>query len=229
MLESTPELREQMRLLQRKADPLAKGLHMFDHAFTSDSLIPSEYHAAYIDAFIEEAYEHEFEEKQHSKDRILVGISQPDANGSRTPDEADWWAQWVMNELVAYCGRNKSLTDACTSLNVTKDYVADRIRAMNLVKPSMGPGTYYGNFMEGYSYSEQQLAAGIGKSANFITEDAFKKSLAEGQARVVREKVVQLEGEVADPFKQIADRERARFARIEALYGIDLGGYATTK
>lgn len=231
MLESTPELREQIKMVIANEDPMAKGLYAFEPGYGKAQVnkIPDDYLAAYLDAFIEEAFEHEKRERAHDENAAVMGISQPGANGGIGGDEADYWSQFVMNELVVYCGKNENVLRACTKTNANKSYVASRLRAMGLCKPSFNGGEVNGDFMEGYQFSEEQTAAGIGKSLSadrgaFPSSEEMYKSLdrtlsvaAEGP------EMVKLEDDHVNPVEMLANVHHARFSLMQDVYGIDLG------
>jgi len=232
MMESTPHLRAQVKMVIEQMDPLAKGIYAFEGGMNQAPKIPDEYLLAYLDAFIEEAFEHERREKGHDENAVVVGISQPEvgsANGGIGGDSADYWAQWVLNELITYCGKNANLMRAVEKAHANKDFVASRLRAMGLVKPSMNGGEVNGDFMEGYQYSEQQTAAGIGKSVGydrgaFSTSDELHKALERTQSiRAEEEATVKLEDDGINPIEMLANVHRARFNLMEDVFGIDLG------
>lgn len=232
MLESTPELREQIKMLIAQEDPMAKGLYAFEPGYGKQGVnkIPDDYLAAYLDAFIEEAFEHEKRERCHDENAAIMGISQPNgANGGIGGDEADWWAQWVMNELVIYCGKNENLMRACSKTNCTKTFVASRLRAMGLCKPAFNGGEINGDFMEGYQFSEQQTAAGIGKSLTvdqgaFPSEEEMRKSIERTLSiQAEGEPMVKLEDDRINPVEMLGNMHRARFTLMEDVYGLDLG------
>lgn len=229
MMESTPELREQIKMVIAQEDLMAKGLYAFEPGYKGMSKIPDDYLAAYLDAFIEEAYEHEKRERCHDENAAIMGISQPDgANGGIGGDEADWWAQWVMNELVIYCGKNENILRACVKLNATKDFVASRLRAMGLVKPAFNGSEVNGDFLEGYMFSEQQTAAGIGKSLSadsgaFPSEEEMRKSVERTMSVLAGSENVKLEDDGVNPVQMLANVHHARFALMQDVYGLDLG------
>jgi hypothetical protein len=239
MLESTPHLRAQIKMVMAQEDPIAKGLYAFEPGYGKQGVnkIPEDYLAAYLDAFVEEAFESEKQQRVHDTNGVLAGISQPfvggGANGGVGGDEADWWAQWVFNELVIYCGKNENLMRACNKLNATKDFVAGRLRAMGLVKPAFNGSEVNGDFMEGYQYSEEQTAAGIGKSLAhpdaLVSEEAMAKSLDRTlSVRAPIEENVKLEDDGINPVEMLANQHRARFALMQDVFGLDLG-IPTTK
>lgn len=230
-LENTPALRAQIKMVIAQEQPLAKGLYAFEPPYNSKgNKIPDEYLAAYLDAFIEEAFENERREKEHDTNGVLAGISQNfaggEANGGAGSDEADWWAQWVMHELVIYCGKNQNLLRACEKHSATKDYVAGRLRSMGLIKPTMNGSEINGDFMEGYQYSEEQTKAGIGKSLTYprVSEDAMVKALDRTLSIAAPEdRMVKLEDDGLNPVEMLANHHNARFRLMEEVYDIDLG------
>lgn len=234
MLESTPHLRAQIKMVIAQEDPIAKGLYAFEPGYGKQGVnkIPDDYLAAYFDAFVEEAYEHEKQQRVHDTNGVLAGISQPlpggGANGGIGGDEADWWAQWVFNECVIYCGKNENLMRACNKLNATKDFVASRLRAMGLVKPAFNGSEVNGDFMEGYMHSEEQTAAGIGKSlahpSTVVSEEAMAKSLDRSLSVAAPEEGnVKLEDDGVNPVEMLANVHRARFSLMQDFYGYDMG------
>jgi hypothetical protein len=116
-----PNLRKQFR--QNGTDALSKGLYKFaPYGGAKMAKLDAEYLPAYLDAFIEEAYEHEACEKAHGENTM----------GSMG-DQADYWSQFVYSELVAYLPTNPNLAAACKLLSVDKQYVAQRIRDLALL------------------------------------------------------------------------------------------------
>lgn len=232
MLESTPHLRAQIKMVIAQEDPMAKGLYAFEPSYGKAQVnkIPDDYLLPYLDAFIEEAFEHEKRERSHDENGAIMGISQPTANGGGIGgDEADYWSQFVMNELVVYCGKNENLMRACTKANANKSYVAGRLRAMGLVKPAFNGGDINGDFMEGYMHSEEQTAAGIGKSLTadtgaFPSSDEMRKALDRTLSIPAEApENVKLEDDGVNPVEMLANVHRARFGLMQDVYGIDLG------
>ena len=187
---STPEMRAAFRGLDGPK-PLAKGLYKFESygyagpgGARKDEALPDEYLSVYLDAFIEEAFEHEKCEKMHTTDNAIVGPG-PASMGSTQGDEADFWAPFIMNELVTYIVKNKNLMRACEKHNCNAQYIADRLRSMNLVKPMASHATMHGDFMEAYMDSEKRTMDSVGKSlaraGTMVSEEEMFKAVAHGQ------------------------------------------------
>lgn len=215
MIESTPSIRKSFRGLDG-AQPLAKGLYKFGDYSQNAKMqaIPDEYLLAYLDAFIEEATEHEMREKAHALDAMTMG---PTPGG---PEHS--LAQWVMNELVSYMTCNANLMRAVKMCNCTKDYIADRISAMGLLKPLASHRTDHGDYLQGFMYSEEQEAGYVGKSYGpntVLDESAMLKAVAHTRAaaRAVDGSPVQFAAD--DPMQALGDFHRAQRARVQAYYG----------
>jgi len=215
MIESTPSIRKSFRGLDG-AQPLAKGLYKFGDYSQNAKMqaIPDEYLLAYLDAFIEEATEHEMREKAHALDAMTMG---PTPGG---PEHS--LAQWVMNELVQYMACNANLMRAVKMCNCTKDYIADRISAMGLLKPLASHRTDHGDYLQGFMYSEEQEAGYVGKSYGpntVLDESAMLKAVAHTRAaaRAVDGSPVQFAAD--DPMQALGDFHRAQRARVQAYYG----------
>lgn len=215
MIESTPSIRKSFRGLDG-ANPLAKGLYKFGDYSQNAKMqaIPDEYLLAYLDAFIEEATEHEMREKAHALDAMTMG---PTPGG---PEHS--LAQWVMNELVSYMTCNANLMRAVKMCNCTKDYIADRISEMGLLKPLASHRTDHGDYLQGFMYSEEQEAGYVGKSYGpntVLDESAMLKAVAHTRAaaRAVDGAPVQFAAD--DPMQALGDFHRAQRARVQAYYG----------
>lgn len=231
IMESTPELREQIKMLLNQEDPLAKGIYQFEPSYGQKSVrkLPDEYLAAYLDAFIEAAFENEKREKAHDIDQALVGIHQPmvsGPNGGDGFDEADFYAQFVMNCLVTYIVKNENLERACSKTNCNKAYIADRLREMGLCKPRLDGGVNRGNFMQGYMYSEEQQTAANDSfksmaAATFPTEEELTKSYERNQQILAeRHETIRLSDE-AGPLEQLSGAWKNQHARIRNFFGFD--------
>jgi len=212
-IESTPSLRKAFRGLDGP-NPLAKGLYKFGNLGGKSVTLPDEYLVAYLDAFIEEAVEHEMCEKQHSMDAMTMGP----APGS----PADVLAQFVFNELVAYMAGNENLMRACKLVSVSRDYIADRINGMNLLKPLASHRTDHGDYLQGYMYSEEQEQGYVGKSygpGTVLDESAMIKAVADARrvSNALDGPQVALGND--DPLSLLGDFHRAQRARVSAMYG----------
>lgn len=113
-------------MMDAKEDPLKKGLYQFS-AYANDKtvILPDEYLGGYLDAFIEEAYEHESRECSHRGLRLHDG-----------EEPSDYMARMVFNELLIYCTKNANLLRATKKMKATVAFVKARLAAMNLPSPN---------------------------------------------------------------------------------------------
>ena len=100
---------------------LRKGLYEFAQ---DGSTVKADWLADYVDAFISEAYEHERQESAHRDPTLLVASEQ-------SPESQI--AQAVYGEFMAYTAKNKNLARAKTSLPITVEYIASRLRELGHV------------------------------------------------------------------------------------------------
>lgn len=207
-----PMLRKHFR--QEGTDELSKGLYKFGGYGAKDAnLLPPEYLAAYLDAFIEEAYEHESRETEHTEGQTVVGM------GTTLPM---YFANLVFNELVSYMTGNKNLLAAAKKFKVDVQYVCDRITDMGLIQPQAEAAKDRGSFDSGYSDSDPIMGSPFAKSTSSL-DAAFAayESEQKGVSLFKSEQVfVSLdEGEtLSDVF---AKSQRARDSRIRSMYGSD--------
>lgn len=100
---------------------MSKGLMSFQPPYEGKlAKVPDEWLPDYVDAFLEEAYEHERTETAHRDPNLIDPGTDP----------ADALVTAVYNEFVAYGAQNANLGRAKTSIPVTKEYVASRLREM---------------------------------------------------------------------------------------------------
>lgn len=119
-------LAEKSEDAMREINPaaLSKGLYDFyDSEHSPVKKIKDAYLADYVDAFVEEAYEHERRERLHSDPNLLPA----------TGDPAGHIARAVYNELCAFTAKNSNLARAQERLKITPEYVQGRMRALNLL------------------------------------------------------------------------------------------------
>ena len=102
-------------LAERTPDILSKGMGAFYKEPTQT--IPTSYLADYLDAFLEEAFEHEMMERTHS-------------SSLRTKPAEARLAQCVYYEALAAAGCNKNLAAALKKFSVSTDYVETRLKDM---------------------------------------------------------------------------------------------------
>lgn len=207
-----PMLRKHFR--QEGTDELSKGLYKFGGYGAKDANpLPPEYLAAYLDAFIEEAYEHESRETEHTEGQTVVGM------GTTLPM---YFANLVFNELVSYMTGNKNLLAAAKKFKVDVQYVCDRITDMGLIQPQAEAAKDRGSFDSGYSDSDPIMGSPFAKSTSSL-DAAFAayESEQKGVSLLKSEQVfVSLdEGEtLSDVF---AKSQHARDSRIRSMYGSD--------
>ena len=104
-------------------DHLSKGMHSFYDHDGKMQKIKDAYLSDYVDAFLEEAFEHERSERIHTDSNLLPAQANP----------AGYMAQCVYNELCAMCAHNKNLARAKEVLNITPVYVEGRLREAGLI------------------------------------------------------------------------------------------------
>lgn len=211
MIKSTPSLRRGIRGLDGP-EPMAKGLYKFSVSMNATKL-PDEYLMAYLDAFIEEATEHEMQEKAHSLDALTMGPAPGDV--------ADAVARWVFNELVAHMPNNANLLNAAQKCSCSLAYIAARIRDMGIIKPLASTRQDNGDFMQGYMYSEAQEANYVGKSmpapGTVLNEDDLLKAVIPLRQAYGKQEGPAFQG--ANPYEGLANFHAGQRNRIRAYYG----------
>ena len=107
-----------------EVEKLTKGLHEFHISpGQKGAKLPDAYLQDYLDAFIEEAYEHEYKEERHRSPRLEGG------------DPYMYLARCVYNELLIFAVHNENLLRAIKKFSISQpSYVLGRLTAMNLCR-----------------------------------------------------------------------------------------------
>lgn len=103
---------------------LSKGMHEF-HIMPGSKApsLPDSYLQDYLDAFIEEAYEHEYGEKTHRAPRLEGG------------DPYMYLARCIYNELLVFAVHNRNLLRAIKKFDVTKpSFILQRLNYLGLCR-----------------------------------------------------------------------------------------------
>lgn len=107
-----------------EVEKLTKALHEFHISpGQKGTKLPDAYIQDYLDAFIEEAYEHEYEEARHRAPRLEGG------------DPYMFLARCVYNELLVFAVHNRNLLRAITKFSIRHPkYVLERMVFMGLCR-----------------------------------------------------------------------------------------------
>lgn len=182
--------------------PLKKGLYAYDLSGQKPEALPEEYLYDYLTAFVENAYESESQEVQHSK---------LDAH-----DQVSTMASSVMNALVTLMPKNANLMRACKKFSVTKQVVERLLVEQGFYKPRAdseftddGLGAMGALLLaqEDFAYSHQPVP--------FLSEDMFAVPglVVRGPVEEPADDLV-VKSEAGDPHELLAAaHRRAAFAQ----------------
>lgn len=183
---------------------LSKGLYEFAQ---DGNAVKADWLSDYVDAFISEAYEHERQESAH-RDPNLVLVSEA------TPDTQI--AQAVYGEFMAYTAKNKNLARAKTSLPVTVEYIAARLREL---------GHVHTNTSMDEAEAQAQVA-GYFPTALALSMDGFARSQAELSDATARmgalrksDGHVTLADDAVNPMQALSHSQRVRTEQRAEAYG----------
>lgn len=105
---------------------MSKGLMSFQEPYGEGkklSKVKDDWLPDYVDAFLEEAYEHERQETAHRDPNLLDPGSDP----------GEALCNAIYNEFIAYCAQNQNLARAKEIIPVTKEYVTGRLADKGLI------------------------------------------------------------------------------------------------
>lgn len=154
-------------------DTLCKSMydfHLTGHSGKNAKSVPDNYLAEYLDSFLEEAWEHERQERSHTDPNLVP----------HTNDLTGYLAGCVFRELMAFLPHNPNLTKAVKKFTVTKEYVEERLRAMNLMHVDS----------ENQNANQKASTSGYHPTPLALSEDAAKGAqyLGEAEHRDAQEK-----------------------------------------
>ena len=152
-------------------DTLCKSMYDFHLGHTKGAkAVPDAYLAEYLDSFLEEAWEHERQERSHTDPNLVP----------HTNDLTGYLAGCVFRELMAFLPHNTNLTKAVKKFTVTKEYVEERLRAMNLLHVDS----------ENQNANQKASTSGYHPTPLALSEDAAKgvQYLGEAEHRDAQEK-----------------------------------------
>ena len=160
-------------------DALSKGMSSFYLTGKGGSL-PDNYLAEYLDSFINEAYEHERSEHAHTDPNLVAHSS----------NLTGYMAQCVFSELMAFIPHNANLKKACTKLKVSREYVEERMRYLNLIHiDSENQNANQKASTSGYHPTPMALSMDGEKHVGFLAEQEHRESMEKAFRTVKAQKV----------------------------------------
>jgi hypothetical protein len=205
---------DRSRRLEEKimSDEMQKGLYQFQGLGSGE--VPDQYLYDYLCAFVEEAYEHERQEKVHQNTLVP-----PSSTGASIEDV---WATAVFNELVSMMGSNANLTRAAVKYNVTKDVIAHILRSKGLVRPFSDAGTWTSDYdsmraMDGEGVTRPLVLSESARAQyRDIVPDPFGHNVGVALAKAEPAPTAPLFiDDSHDPHGNLAKAERARLALVD--------------
>jgi len=191
---------------------LMKGLYQFQGSGTGE--VPDQYLYDYLCAFVEEAYEHERQEKVHQN-----ALVPPSSTGASIEDV---WATAVFSELVSMMGSNANLKRAAVKYNVTKDVIAHILRSKGLVRPFSDAGTWTTDYdsmraMDGEGVTRPLVLSESARAQyRDIVPDPFGHNVGVALAKAEPAPTAPLFiDDSHDPHGNLAKAERARLALVD--------------
>lgn len=186
---------------------MSKGLYsfVFDERDKPQGEIKDAWLPDYVDAFIEEAYEHERSERAHQDPSLLPAGEEPGMQ----------MVNAIYNEFIAYCAKNKVLARAKDKLPVTKEYIGMRLRERGIMHVNSENAT---------ADAEAQVA-GYHPQPLQLSMDAFSQAEQERNEAVARMGLL-AKGDVLftlvddeNPMHAFAKSHEANAARFGRAYG----------
>jgi hypothetical protein len=205
---------DRSRRLEEKimSDEMQKGLYQFQGLGSGE--VPDQYLYDYLCAFVEEAYEHERQEKVHQNTLVP-----PSSTGASIEDV---WATAVFNELVSMMGSNANLKRAAVKYNVTKDVIAHILRSKGLVRPFSDAGTWTSDYdsmraMDGEGVTRPLVLSESARAQyRDIVPDPFGHNVGVALAKAEPAPTAPLFiDDSHDPHGNLAKAERARLALVD--------------
>lgn len=184
---------------------LSKGLHSFCDYDNKMRPMKPDWLADYVDAFIEEAYEHERMENAHRDPNLLPAATDPGRG----------LAQAVFNEFMAYVPHNKNLGKAKDHLKVSVEYVEGRLRALNLLHVDSN----------NHEANNQAAVAGYYPTPLQLSRDAHVEAEQERNEMLGRLGLLEKSGDFVtlapgeNPLAQLQTFESDRMERFAKGYG----------
>jgi hypothetical protein len=162
---------------------LSKSLWDFKGPSSSKGIakLPDQWLADYVDAFIEEAWEHERRERSHTDPHLLP----------QSKDMTTFLATCVYNEFLACAPHNPNLHRALTFLKMNAEYVEARMRAMNFIVVD-SENSNANNIAAESGYHGTPLALSMDQSLTSLSEQELQKARDIGFSRQARPEMVQL-------------------------------------
>jgi hypothetical protein len=206
---------------------LSKGLHEFHIApGQRGSSLPANYLQDYLDAFIEEAYEHEYGESKTRAPRLEGG------------DPYMFLARCVYNELLCFAVHNRNLLRAIKKFKIQHPkYILDRLNALGLCRVnsenyaaerSGQVGGYHPEKVEPLAQTSPNGSYGKSDSAanafGAIEGDRFEKARQGNMTIADGPEMVQLsDHDAVDPFAALKKSIDARPDGLGRIFAVDQG------
>lgn len=207
-----------------EVEKLSKGLSEFHiHPGQQAPRLPDDYLQDYLDAFIEEAYEHEYGEARHRAPRLEHG------------DPHMYLARCVYNELLVFAVHNRNLLRAIKKFSIKKPlYILERLNTLGLCRVntanyaaehSAQVGGYYEERVEPLATHSPAGATTKSMDAAFAAsqEDEFRFKAAGGKALASGPKMVTLHDDGIDPFAALKKSHDSKPDALGRRFVVDQG------
>ena len=207
-------------------DKLTKGLHAFHLApGQKGTKLPDDYLADYLDAFIEEAYEHEYAEERHRVPRLEGG------------DPHMHLARAVYNELLVFAVHNQNLRRAISKFGIKHPkFILDCLNRLGLCRVNSENYTAAHDAQVGGYHPEKVEPLGMESKMMRSMDAAFaatERSMIEhnirgGHVLSKGPEMVQLVDDTVDPMAELKKAHDARPDAFGRMYVMDQGAVRAT-
>jgi len=210
-----------------ETEKLSKGMHEFHIVPGAKApALPDDYLQDYLDAFIEEAYEHEYKEKAHQAPRLEGG------------DPYMYLARCIYNELLIFAVHNHNLLRAVKKFDIKHPrYVLERLNYLGICRVNSENyaadrdaqvGGYHPEKVEGLAL---ESPPGYQKSLDAVfaatQRDEQKFKIAGGNALATAPEMVRLEDDGVDPFAALKKSIDSRPDALGRRFVLDQGTSVT--
>lgn len=212
-----------------EVEKLSKGLHEF-HISPGQRAprLPDDYLQDYLDAFIEEAYEHEYGEATHRAPRLEGG------------DPYMHLARCIYNELLVFAVHNPNLLRAIKKFGIKKPlYILERLNHLGLCRVNTANyeaehqariGGYYEERVEPLATQSPMGATTKSMDAAFAAaqKDEYDFKKAGAKALAPGPEMVTLVDDTVDPFAALKKSHDSRPDAFGRKFVLDQGQVVAT-